>query len=56
MLNPRFADVFANGWRVLFTQAQLAFYQVGLWPDRHHLSLYRDGARASSPAPSRSAW
>jgi putative ATP-binding cassette transporter len=27
MLNARFADVFANGWRVLFTQAQLAFYQ-----------------------------
>src|SRR5262249_15870261 len=28
-LNLRFADVFANGWRVLFTQAQLAFYQSG---------------------------
>jgi vitamin B12/bleomycin/antimicrobial peptide transport system ATP-binding/permease protein len=27
-LNERFADVFANGWRVLFTQVQLAFYQV----------------------------
>lgn len=27
-LNQRFADVFANGWRVLFTQAQLALYQV----------------------------
>jgi putative ATP-binding cassette transporter len=27
-LNARFADVFANGWRVLFTQAQLALYQV----------------------------
>ena len=27
-LNERFADVFANGWRVLFTQAQLALYQV----------------------------
>ena len=27
-LNARFADVFANGWQVLFTQAQLAFYQV----------------------------
>jgi vitamin B12/bleomycin/antimicrobial peptide transport system ATP-binding/permease protein len=27
LLNERFADVFANGWRVLFTQAQLAFYQ-----------------------------
>jgi putative ATP-binding cassette transporter len=26
-LNQRFADVFANGWQVLFTQAQLAFYQ-----------------------------
>ena len=26
-LNARFADVFANGWRVLFTQAQLVFYQ-----------------------------
>jgi putative ATP-binding cassette transporter len=26
-LNERFADVFANGWRVLFTQAQLALYQ-----------------------------
>jgi putative ATP-binding cassette transporter len=29
LLNARFADVFANGWRVLFTQAQLAFYQSG---------------------------
>ena len=28
-LNARFADVFANGWRVLFTQAQLAFFQSG---------------------------
>ncbi len=28
-LNARFADVFANGWRVVFTQAQLAFYQAG---------------------------
>ncbi len=28
VLNERFADVFANGWRVLFTQAQLALYQV----------------------------
>ena len=28
-LNARFADVFANGWKVLFTQAQLAFYQAG---------------------------
>jgi len=27
-LNARFADVFANGWKVLFTQAQLAFYQA----------------------------
>ena len=27
-LNERFADVFANGWLVLFTQAQLALYQV----------------------------
>ena len=27
-LNQRFADVFANGWRVLFTQAQLTLYQV----------------------------
>jgi len=26
-LNLRFADVFANGWLVLFTNAQLAFYQ-----------------------------
>ena len=26
-LNARFSDVFWNGWRVLFTQAQLAFYQ-----------------------------
>jgi putative ATP-binding cassette transporter len=26
-LNLRFADVFTNGWRVLFTEAQLAFYQ-----------------------------
>src|SRR5215475_13373042 len=29
VLNQRFADVFANGWKVLFTQAQLAFYQAG---------------------------
>jgi putative ATP-binding cassette transporter len=29
LLNQRFADVFANGWKVLFTQAQLAFYQSG---------------------------
>ena len=28
-LNARFVDVFNNGWRVLFTQAQLAFYQSG---------------------------
>ncbi len=28
VLNERFADVFATGWRVLFTQAQLALYQV----------------------------
>lgn len=28
-LNMRFADVFANGWRVLFTEAQLVFYQAG---------------------------
>lgn len=28
-LNARFTDVFNNGWRVLFTQAQLAFYQAG---------------------------
>ncbi len=25
----RFADVFSNGWQVLFTQVQLAFYQSG---------------------------
>ena len=29
VLNLRFADIFANGWRVLLTQAQLAFYQSG---------------------------
>jgi putative ATP-binding cassette transporter len=28
-LNLRFADVFRNGWQVLFTQAQLFFYQAG---------------------------
>jgi vitamin B12/bleomycin/antimicrobial peptide transport system ATP-binding/permease protein len=28
-LNLRFADIFANGWRILFTNAQLAFYQSG---------------------------
>ena len=28
-LNARFPDVFNNGWRVLFTQVQLAFYQSG---------------------------
>lgn len=28
-LNLRFADVFRNGWQVLFTNAQLAFYQEG---------------------------
>jgi len=27
-LNARFADVFANGWRVLFTEAQLMLYTV----------------------------
>ena len=29
MLNMRFADVFRNGWRVLFTEAQLTLYQAG---------------------------
>ena len=29
VLNARFADVFANGLRVLITRAQLAFYQYG---------------------------
>jgi putative ATP-binding cassette transporter len=28
-LNARFVDVFNNGWKVLFTQVQLAFYQSG---------------------------
>jgi len=28
-LNARFVDVFNNGWRVLLTQVQLAFYQSG---------------------------
>ncbi len=28
-LTERFADVFSNGWRVLFTQTQLMFYQSG---------------------------
>jgi putative ATP-binding cassette transporter len=28
-LDARFSDVFFNGWRVLFTEAQLAFYQSG---------------------------
>ena len=28
-LNLRFADIFRNGWQVLFTQAKLAFYQSG---------------------------
>jgi putative ATP-binding cassette transporter len=28
-LNLRFADIFANGWRVVVTNAQLAFYQSG---------------------------
>ena len=28
-LNARFTDVFNNGWRVLFTQVQLVFYQSG---------------------------
>jgi vitamin B12/bleomycin/antimicrobial peptide transport system ATP-binding/permease protein len=28
-LNARFADVFANGWKVLFTEAQLVLYQYG---------------------------
>src|SRR3990167_7000422 len=31
-LNARFTDVFNNGWRVLFTQAPLAFYQSGYAP------------------------
>ena len=44
VLNARFADVFDNGWRVLFTEAQLTLYQVGLRPARDHLSLPRDGA------------
>ena len=26
-LNLRYADIFANGWRILFTNVQLAFYQ-----------------------------
>lgn len=29
LLNARFSDVFANGWRVLFTNAQLSLYQGG---------------------------
>ncbi len=29
MLNMCFADVFRNGWRVLFTEAQLTLYQSG---------------------------
>ena len=29
MLNMRFSDVFRNGWRVLFTEAQLTLYQAG---------------------------
>ncbi len=28
-LSDRFADVFSNGWSVLFTQIQLSFYQAG---------------------------
>ncbi len=28
-LNTRFADIFTNGWQVLWTQAQLGFYQSG---------------------------
>ena len=28
-LNLRFADIFANGWRVILTSTQLAFYQSG---------------------------
>jgi putative ATP-binding cassette transporter len=28
-LNASFADIFSNGWRVLLTQAQLAFFQSG---------------------------
>jgi len=28
-LNERFSDVFFNGWRVLFTEAQLVLYQSG---------------------------
>jgi putative ATP-binding cassette transporter len=28
-LNLRFADIFANGWRVVITNAQLSFYQSG---------------------------
>ena len=28
-LNLRFADIFANGWRVILTSAQLNFYQSG---------------------------
>jgi putative ATP-binding cassette transporter len=28
-LNTRFVDIFTNGWQVLWTQAQLGFYQSG---------------------------
>ncbi len=45
VLNQRFADVFTNGWRVLFTQAQLVLYQVAYGQIAHHLPLYCDGAR-----------
>ena len=55
LLNLRFADIFMNGWQVLFTQAAARLLPVGLRPARHHLSLSRDRARASSPAPSPSA-
>ena len=29
VLNDRFSDVFNNGWRVLVTELQLVFYQIG---------------------------
>ena len=44
MLNLRFADIFANGWRVLFTQAQLAFYQSGYGQLAIIFPYRRDGA------------
>ena len=53
-LNERFADVFTNGWRVLFTRRSLPSTRRAT-PSSPSSSPMSSPARASSPAPSRSA-